>query len=52
MCEHDASDSVKCASRLIVDEQAVVSINIGCSDVVRPNAPVKRVIFPDDSRQI
>jgi hypothetical protein len=51
VCEHDAPDRVKRARGQIVDEQAVVIINIGRSDVVEPNAPVERVILPDDSLQ-
>jgi hypothetical protein len=51
MCEHDAPDRVKRARGQIIDEQAVVIINIGRSDVVEPNTPVERVILPDDSLQ-
>jgi hypothetical protein len=51
MCEHDAPDCVKRARGQIVDEQAVVIINIGRSDIVDPNAPVERVILPDDGLQ-
>ena len=58
MCEHDASDRVKRARAQIVKEQAIVGIDIGRSDrdvcVIPnrgPNAPVERVILPDDSLQ-
>jgi hypothetical protein len=51
MCEHDAPDRVKLARGHIVDEQAVVIINISRSDIVEPNTPVERVILPDDSLQ-
>jgi hypothetical protein len=55
MCEHDAPDRVKRARAQIVNEQAVVGINIGRSDSGvpnhGPNAPVERVILPDDSLQ-
>jgi hypothetical protein len=55
VCEHDGPDRVKHARALIAKEQAVVGINIGRSDGVisnqGPNAPVKRVILPDDGLQ-
>jgi hypothetical protein len=41
VCEHDAPDRVKRARGQIVDEQAVVIVNIGRSDVVEPNTPVE-----------
>ena len=52
MREHDAPSRVKRAARLIVNEQLVVGVNIGGGDIVRPNEPVERVIFPDDSCQV
>jgi hypothetical protein len=55
MCEHDTPDRVKRARAQIANEQAVVGINIGLSDSDvpnhGPNAPVERVILPDDSLQ-
>ena len=55
VCQDDASDRVKRARAQIVKEQAVVGINIGRSDSGVPNqgpdAPVERVILPDDSLQ-
>jgi len=55
VCEHDAPNRVKRARGQIVNEQAVVVINIDLSDSDvcnhGPNAPVKRVILPDDSLQ-
>ena len=44
--EHDAPDHVERAARLIVNERLVVSSNIGRSDIVSPDEPVKRVILP------
>ena len=52
MCEHDAPGPVKRATRLIVDEQLVVRVNIGSGDIVSANEPVERVILPDDSCQV
>jgi hypothetical protein len=55
VCEHDTPDRVKRARAHIANEQAVVGINIGLSDSgvpnYDPNAPVERVIPPDDSLQ-
>jgi hypothetical protein len=55
VCEHDAPNRVKYARSQIANEQAVVGVNSRRSDCdVRnhgPNAPVERVIFPDDSLQ-
>lgn len=51
VCKHDAPDRVKRARSQIAYEQAVVSINSGLGDIVGPNAPVVRVILPDDSLQ-
>ena len=55
MCEHDTPGHVKRARGHIANEQAVVGINIGLSDSDvpnhGPNAPVKRVILPDDRLQ-
>ncbi len=55
VCEHDAPDRVKHARGQIVNEQAIVSINIGLADRDVPNhcpnAPVERVELPEDSLQ-
>jgi hypothetical protein len=55
VCEHDAPGRVKRARSQIANEQAVVGINIGLSDGDvpdhGPNAPVERIIPPDDSLQ-
>jgi len=51
MRQHDTPDPVECARSQIADEQAIVCINVGRSDVVGPNAPVVRVKLPDDSLQ-
>jgi hypothetical protein len=37
-CELDAPDRVECPRGQIVDEQAVVVIDIGCSDIVESDA--------------
>lgn len=49
MCEHDTPDGVKRARRHVVNKRIVRVVNIRCSNVVRPNAPVERVIVPYDS---
>jgi len=50
-CEDDAY-GVRRARVQIVDEQAIVGINVGRSDSgvpnQSPNAPAERVILPDD----
>jgi hypothetical protein len=55
VCEHDAPDRVKRSRAQIADKQAVVGIDIGLSDSDvpnhGPNAPVERVIPPDDGLQ-
>jgi hypothetical protein len=51
MREHDAPDRVERPRGQIVDEQAVIVIDIGRSDIVETNAPVERVILPDDRLQ-
>jgi hypothetical protein len=51
VCKHYPPGSVKRARSQIAYEQAVVSINSGLGDIVGPNAPVVRVIRPDDSLQ-
>ena len=63
MCEHDASNRVKYARVRIADEQAVVGIDSSRSDSGvdcgfsndalnhGPNAPVERVILPDNCLQ-
>ena len=51
MCEHDAPDRVKRPRGEIIDEKAVVIINIGRGDIVETNIPVERVILPDDGLQ-
>ena len=52
VCEHDAPGRVERARAQIANEQAVVGINISLrdGDVPNhgPNAPVERVIPPDD----
>jgi hypothetical protein len=53
--EHDARNRVKRTRTQSVNEQPVVGINISLSDSGvpnhGPNAPVERVILPDDSLQ-
>jgi hypothetical protein len=41
MCEHDAPDRVKRSRGQIADEQAVLIISVGRSDIVDTNAPVE-----------
>ena len=41
VCEHDAPDRVKRPRGQIVDEKAVVIINIGRGDIVETNTPVE-----------
>jgi hypothetical protein len=47
--EHNAPDHVDRPRGHIVDEQAVIIIDIGRSDVVETNAPVERAMVPDVS---
>ncbi len=51
MREHDAPTGVERARRRVVNKQVVGVINISCGDVVRPDTPVVRVVFPYDSHQ-
>jgi hypothetical protein len=51
MCERDALDGVKRTHGQIVDEQAIFIINIIRGDIVETNAPVGRVMLPNDSLQ-
>lgn len=55
VCEHDAPDRVKRARSQIADERGVIGIDIRLSDGGvpnhGPNAPVERVILPDDGLQ-
>ena len=48
MRKHDTPSSIKVACSQVVDEQLVVGIDIGSSDIVRPDAPVERVVLPYD----
>jgi hypothetical protein len=49
MSEKDAPGGVERARRLVVNKQIIRVVNISGSDVIRPDAPVVRVILPYDS---
>lgn len=49
VCEHNAPDGVERARRKVANKQIVRGVDISSSDVVRPDAPVVRVILPYDS---
>ena len=49
MCKKDAPSGVERARRLVVNKQIIRGVNISGSDVIRPDAPVVRVILPYDS---
>jgi hypothetical protein len=47
--ENDAPSGVERARRLVVNKQIIRGVNISGGDVIRPDAPVVRVILPYDS---
>ena len=46
VCEQDSADRVEVARGPVVDEQPVVSIDVGGTEVSLPAAPVERVVLP------
>ena len=49
VCEKDAPGGVERARRQVVNKQVVRVVNISRSDIVRPDAPVVRVVLPYNS---